>query len=188
MSQQNTLIPRQPVPDLAVDTLDQGTWRLADQKPERFTMIVFYRGLHCPICSKYLGDLQRHLGELEERGTGVIAISGDSEERARQSKQDWGLETLNIGYGMSLDKAREWGLFITSGIGKTSIGIEEPRLFSEPGLFLVRSDGTLYFSTVQTMPFARPCFADIIGALDVVISRNYPARGEVADHTEKQVA
>lgn len=188
MSQQNTLVPRQSVPELTLETLDHGTWRLADQKPERFTLIAFYRGLHCPICSKYLADLQRHLGDLEERGTVAIAISGDDEERARQSKQDWGLDKLNVGYGMSLDKAREWGLFVSSGIGKTSIGIEEPKLFSEPGLFLVRSDGTLYFSSVQTMPFARPRFADIVGALDVVISRNYPARGEVVDHREQQVA
>jgi hypothetical protein len=29
------------------------------------------------------------------------------------------------------------------------------------------------------MPFARPHFADILGALDFVIAKNYPARGEV---------
>lgn len=184
MLQPNTLIPRQPVPELAVETLDSGSWRLADQRPERFTMIAFYRGLHCPICSKYLGDLERHLEKLEERGTGVIAISSDGEERARQSKRDWELNKLTIGYGLSLDKAREWGLFISAGIGTSSVGIEEPPLFSEPGLFLVRNDGTLYFSSVQTMPFARPRFADIVAALDVVIGRNYPARGEVVDHHE----
>lgn len=188
MLQPNTLIPRQSVPELTVETLDGGTWRLADQTPERFTLIAFYRGLHCPICSKYLGDLERHLGKLDERGTGVIAISSDNEERARQSKRDWGLNELPIGYGLSLDKARDWGLFISSGIGTSSVGIEEPPLFSEPGLFLVRNDGTLYFSSVQTMPFARPRFADIVGALDVVIERNYPARGEVVDHHEGRAA
>ena len=67
--------------------------------------------------------------------------------------------------------------------GVTSSGFEEPALFSEPGLFLVRPDGTLYFGTVQTMPFARPAFAEILGALDFVIAKNYPARGEIVDHT-----
>jgi len=183
MSRPNVLFPRRPVPELAVETLDHGAWRLADQKPERFTLVAFYRGLHCPICSKYLADLEKHLGDFRERGTGVIAISSDGEERAGQSQRDWGLEELAIGYGLGLDKAREWGLFISSGIGKSSIGVEEPALFSEPGLFLVRPDGTLYFSSVQTMPFARPRFGDIVGALDVVIKRDYPARGEVADQT-----
>jgi hypothetical protein len=60
----------------------------------------------------------------------------------------------------------------------TSIGIEEPALFSEPGLFLVRPDGTLYYAAVQTMPFARPHFDELIGALDFAIAKDYPARGE----------
>jgi hypothetical protein len=61
----------------------------------------------------------------------------------------------------------------------TSTGVEEPALFSEPGLFLVRADGTLYFASVQTMPFARPRFVDVVAALDYVIANDYPARGEV---------
>ena len=32
-------------------------------------------------------------------------------------------------------------------------------------------------------PFARPAFAEILGALDFVIAKNYLARGEVIDHT-----
>ena len=65
--------------------------------------------------------------------------------------------------------------------GKTSVGIEEPALFSEPGLFLVRPDGTLYWSAVQTMPFSRPHLADLLAALDFIAERNYPARGEVVN-------
>ncbi|MFN5132845.1 MAG: AhpC/TSA family protein, partial [Candidatus Fonsibacter sp.] len=30
----------------------------------------------------------------------------------------------------------------------------------------------------QTMPFARPIFKDLLGAIDFAISKNYPARGE----------
>ena len=60
--------------------------------------------------------------------------------------------------------------------------MEEPPLFSEPGLFLIRPDGTLYFGTVQTMPFARPTIPEIMGAIDFVIEKKYPARGEVVDH------
>lgn len=45
------LIPRQPVPALEVATVGGGTWKLADQTPENFTMVVFFRGLHCPICA-----------------------------------------------------------------------------------------------------------------------------------------
>lgn len=65
------------------------------------------------------------------------------------------------------------------GRGPTSLGIVEPALFSEPAIYLVRADGTLYFGSVQTMPFARPHFADILSAIDHVVSKDYPARGEV---------
>jgi hypothetical protein len=66
--------------------------------------------------------------------------------------------------------------------------MEEPALFNEPGIFLVRPDGTLYFAAVQTMPFARPHFADILGALDFVIAKNYPALGEITDPVAQQDA
>ncbi len=76
-----------------------------------------------------------------------------------------------------LEEARRWGLFVFAG--RTLIGIEEPALFSEPGLFLVRADGALYFSSIQTMPFARTHFADVLAVIDTVVAKDYPARGEV---------
>jgi peroxiredoxin len=175
------LFPRQSVPPLAIVTVDGDTWRLADQKPERFTLVVFYRGLHCPICGGYLQDLNRKLSEFERRGVTVIALSSDSQERAMAAKTKWRLTDLKLGYGLDLETARRWGLYISRGHGPTSSGLDEPELFSEPALYFVRPDGTLYFGTSQTMPFARPHFDDILTALDFVIAKDYPARGEVTD-------
>ncbi len=172
------LTPRLPVPALAVPTLDGTTWALAEQKPDTFTMIVFYRGLHCPICKPYLRDLDRKLAEFEARGVTAIAVSSDSEERARRARDEWELDRLPIGFGLSIDKGREWGLYVSSSRGMTSVGIEEPALFTEPGLFLIRPDGTLYAGTIQTMPFARPSFSELSGALDFIMKSDYPARGE----------
>ena len=188
MTSLNPLFPRQPVPALDVATVGGGRWSLAAQRPENFTLVVFYRGLHCPICSRYMGDLENKLGQFEARGLSVVAISSDSAERAAEAKEKWGLAKLTVGYGLDLDKAREWGLYISTSRGKTSTGVAEPALFSEPGLFVIRPDGTLYFGTAQTMPFARPAFAEILGALDFVIKNDYPARGEVLDHHKPQAA
>jgi hypothetical protein len=85
---------------------------------------------------------------------------------------------VRFAYGLSLKSARQWGLYISASRGKTSIGIEEPALFSEPGVFLVKPDGTLYYGAVQTMPFARPQFQDLLGAIDFAVAKDYPARGE----------
>ena len=174
----STIVPRTRTPDLEVATVGGGIWRLADQRPERFTMIVAYRGLHCPICKNYLRDLDRNKAEFEKRGVEVVVVSSDDRERAEEAKRGWELENLTVGYGMSIDKGREWGLFVSTSRGKTSAGIEEPPLFTEPGLFLVRPDQTLYASNIVTMPFTRPHFKDVLGALDVIIERDYPARGE----------
>jgi peroxiredoxin len=157
-----------------------GKWVLAERKPERFTLVVFYRGLHCPICRGYLGELAKLEPEFKARGVEVIAVSSDDAERARQAATEWQLGNLTVGYGLDLAVARAWGLFISTSRGKTSAGIEEPARFSEPGVFLVRADGTLYWSAIQTMPFARPHFRELLTAVDFVISKDYPARGEVA--------
>jgi peroxiredoxin len=172
------LIPRQPVPSLAIDTVAHGPFDLASDQPQHFSMIVFYRGLHCPICTKYLLELERLVPEFAKRGTSAIAVSTDGVDRARTMSQKISAAQLRIGYGVSVTSARAWGLYISTSRGKTSTGVDEPALFSEPGLFLVRPDGTLYYGAVQTMPFARPNFNDLLGALDFVIANSYPARGE----------
>jgi peroxiredoxin len=173
------LLPRRRVPNLRVPLVGGGTYDIRKETPALFSLIVFYRGLHCPICRVQLKELEAKLGEFERCGVSVVAISSDADERAVQTKREWQLLRLRIGYGLSLPAAREWGLYISSGRGKTSIGVEEPARFAEPAIYLVRPDGTLYFGSVQTMPFARPHFSDILGAIDYVVKNDYPARGEV---------
>ncbi len=172
------LKPRKPVPALEFDTVGGGHWSLAAQKPQTFTMVVVYRGLHCPVCRKYTSELNGMIGEFDKRGVSTVIASTDTKERAEQAKSHWGLPNLTIGYGVPIDKAREWGLYISTSRGVTSAGIEEPPLFAEPGLFLVKPDGTLYWASTSTMPFARPHFPEMAQAIDFVLSKNYPARGE----------
>lgn len=136
-------------------------------------MVVFYRGLHCPVCRAYLAELERKLAAFTERGVEVIAVSGDDSERAQRTVEEWKLAQLAIGYGQSIASMRQWGLFVSHGIK-----VPEPDLFGEPGLFLVRPDGTLYYAAVNSMPFGRPRLDDMLAALDFIIARDYPPRGE----------
>lgn len=172
------LIPRKKVPALQLPTVAKKAFDLADASGERGTLVVFYRGLHCPICAKYLTELDTLIPEFNKRGLNVIAVSSDNEERAIAMADKLNAEHLEIAYDLTLEKAKEWGLYISASRGKTSLGIEEPALFSEPGLFLVSPDQSLYFGSVNTMPFIRPNFAELVGALDFIIANNYPARGE----------
>jgi peroxiredoxin len=172
------LTPRQPVPALHIPLVTGGHFALGEAPAERFDLLVFYRGLHCPICAKYLMELEALAPEFHKRGVQVVALSSDNAERAQAMSEKIKASHLKIGYGLSLASAREWGLYISASRGKTSIGIEEPALFSEPGVFIVRPDGTLYYGATQTMPFARPQFQDLLGAIDFAIAKDYPARGE----------
>lgn len=173
------LYPRQAVPELTIHTTE-GEWQLSAHTPENFTLLVFYRGYHCPICRTYLTELNRLSAEFAERGVSILALSSDTEARALSAKQEWALNQLTLGYELSKAQANAWGLYRSAGKGKTSIGIEEPAEFSEPALYLIRPDGTLYWGSVSTMPFARPNFKEMLGALDFVLKNDYPARGELS--------
>jgi peroxiredoxin len=164
---------REKPPALEVDTVDGDRWSLALQRPKAFTMVVVYRGLHCPICRAYLSDLERRLDDFAARGVEVIAISADDAGRAATTKAEWRLERLPIGYGLSIDTARSWGLFISRSIKDT-----EPAEFAEPGLFLIEPGGTLYFASINSAPFARPDFGELLKTIDFVLEKSYPARGE----------
>lgn len=165
--------PRERAPELAVDLVGGGHWQLAEQHPENFTMVVFYRGLHCPACRAQLSELNRRVGEVESRGVTAIAVSGDTRERAERSAQEWHLDRLTIGYGLSEETARAFGLFVSQGINE-----DEPARFNEPGLFLIRPDGTVYYELISSMPWGRPRLDNILGGIDYAVTHHYPARGE----------
>lgn len=59
-------------------------------------------------------------------------------------------------------------------------GRQGPRAaqFNEPGLFLVRPDGTLYSAHVQSTLFARPHLDNLVTAVRYINENAYPARGE----------
>lgn len=174
----NALLPRHPVPSLNVPLVNGGRFVLGASPGDKFDLVVFYRGLHCPICAKYLMELERLMPEFASRGVQVVAVSSDVEARGKEMSDKVKASGIKFAYGLCLRSARQWGLYISTSRGKTSIGIDEPALFSEPGVFLVRPDGTLYYGAVQTMPFARPQFQDLIGAIDFAVAKDYPARGE----------
>jgi len=137
-------------------------------------MIAFYRGLHCPGCQAYLRGMDREVDAFAEIGVDVIAVSGDDRDRAEQAKRGWNLESLTVGYGVSGETMQDWGLFISKGMGD-----DEPELFSEPGLFVIKPDGSVYYVAVNSMTFGRPRMSEVLKALEMKISHDAPANGEV---------
>lgn len=171
----NKPMPDAQAPALSLPLVGGGTWTLADQNPQAFSMIVVYRGYHCPVCKTYLGKLEELASAYEEAGVSLVAVSMDGEERATLAKEEWGLTKTPVAYGMTEGNARDWGLYISSSIKET-----ESEIFAEPGLFWVRPDGRLYLVDIANMPFARPDL-DLLLDKAPMVGKGYPARGVKAD-------
>ena len=167
------LTPGQKVPTLDLPLTIDARFELSKQSPETFTMLVFYRGKHCPVCKGQLEEIGGRLNDFTERGINVFAISMDSEERAMVAHNDWNTHDLPLAWNLSEEKAREFGLFISEKRPDS----EEPDRFSEPGLFLVKPNGELYFQVVQNAPFTRPPLDDLLQGIDYVLKNDYPTRG-----------
>lgn len=165
-------LPGQPAPTLSLDLIIRAEWELSEQSPDLFTMIVFYRGLHCRICRDYLGKVRALYDEFLTKGVEVIHVSMDTHDKATKAHEEWGLDPIPMGHGLTEEQARAWGLYLSEGRGDA-----EPALFAEPGLFLVRPDGTLYLAETASAPFVRPDLDLLLGKLDLIREKDYPPRG-----------
>jgi peroxiredoxin len=165
-------LPGRPAPELKLDLIIGLDWVLADQSPDAFTMIVFYRGLHCPICKGYLKGLRERYDDWLAAGVEVINVSMDTKERATEAHEDWGLDPIPMGYGLTEETARAWGLYLSEGMTE-----KEPKLFSEPGLFWVRPDGTLYLAEMASSPIVRPDLEALRSRIGFVREKDYTPRG-----------
>ncbi|KGE04571.1 hypothetical protein HRUBRA_00910 [Pseudohaliea rubra DSM 19751] len=133
---------------------------------------MVYRGMQCGYCKAQLAEFDASLDELGERGFGALAVSMDTAERAAQTQQ--ALPRLPVAYGLAESDARASGLFLSSARKESEMPV-----FCEPGLFLVRSDGTLEAAWLSSLAFPRPTAVAILQAIDLVagVDPSLPPRG-----------
>ncbi|WP_017730525.1 redoxin domain-containing protein [Nafulsella turpanensis] len=168
------LRPREEVPELSLKLINGESWSTEQANEADFmTLLLFYRGYHCPVCRSYVPQLAKLVEKFENMGIRVVAASSDSKERAEKTYQEWGLDKLKLAYGLSIEEARKWGLSVSHGIKEG-----EPDVFSEPGLFLIKPDKSLYAYSIQSMPFTRPNLEELLQGLQYIKQNDYPARGE----------
>lgn len=166
------LTPDTQAPDLKLPLVGGGTFDLATETPENFTLVLFYRGYHCPVCKTYLGGLVDTLKDYEAAGFSVVVASMNSEELAEKAVNDWNLGDLRVGHSLSVDQAKDWGLWISKAFKDV-----EADIFTEPGLFWIRPDGKLYLADISNMPWARPDLKMLLSKVGYALANNYPARG-----------
>ena len=169
------VIPGDTMPALDARLVGGGRWALAGEKADKLALLVFYRGVFCPVCRTWLGDLDRLLPEFYKRGVSVIALSCDKKDAAESAVKEWGLQRLRVGYNLPPDDARQAGLYISEGRGvNPATNQKEPMLFTEPALLAVLPDGILYAAWIQSAPYARPHLAEVLTAIDNFVARGLP--------------
>ena len=166
------LTPDTQVPALSLPLVGGGTFTLNETAPEHFTMVVFYRGHHCPVCKTYLEKLNGLAAGYAAAGFDMVVASMNSEDLAQQTAAEWDIGNLKLAYGLSEATAREWGLWISKAIKEA-----EADVFCEPGMAWVRPDGRLYMIDISNMPWARPDLELLLSKVPMAVEKGYPARG-----------
>jgi peroxiredoxin len=168
-------------PALSVPLINGDTFTLVERNPKHFTVVIFYRGAHCPLCFRYVKEIEENYQKALDGGFEIVLVSMDTLAKATQFAQDIadsiGAPSLQvpIAYGLTEEQARSWGLYISNN----KEGSNEPKVFSEPGLYVVRPDTTVVVAMVQSTPFTRPSIPDLISGLQYILDNNYPIRGSL---------
>ncbi len=169
------LTPDTQVPALKLPLVGGGTFDLSQESPENFTMVLFYRGLHCPVCKNYIGGMAAMLDDFEAAGFSVVVASMNGKELAEKAASEWELGRTRVAYDVTVEDAKNWGLWISKAFKDV-----EADIFTEPGLFWVRPDGKLYLADISNMPWARPDLKNLLSKVGYALENNYPARGTYA--------
>lgn len=161
-----------PFPPTPLPTIQGEQLVLGQPAPGQWQLVVVYRGLHCPICKKYLAQLQEMKADFDAMNVQIVAVSTDGQDKAEKFRTEVGL-SFPVAYDLDIAKARELGLYISSPLSSA----ETDQDFAEPGLFLIRPDGGLHFSEVSSTPFCRPDLNMIKMGVGYILNKGYPARG-----------
>jgi peroxiredoxin len=83
-----TLKTGDTIPEIELSTMDNLPFLLrADQKGQPL-VIIFYRANWCPFCNAHLSDLQSYFKPLMKLGYKLIAISTESVENLKTTKEN----------------------------------------------------------------------------------------------------
>lgn len=169
-----SILPGNAFPPIDLPRVGGGRVSNASFDAPFMTVLNVYRGLHCPRCHRQFDDFIAHRSELDEVGARIVSISTDPQDRADQAVAEWGLGDLEVGYDLSIQGARELGLFISEALREG-----ETANFAEAAVFFIRPDGVLWGSSVNSFPFLRPTAEMILDAVSMAKARSYPPRGSV---------
>lgn len=169
------LQPGQSFPNITVNTLEGSSFNLAKPTGEYdWKMVIVYRGKHCPLCTRYLNELNQAVPEFNKLGVDVVAVSADSEELARLHMTEVN-PNFPVGYDLSIEQMQQLGLFIS----EPRLGMGAQRPFAEPGLFIINEEGNVRILDISNVPFARPSISSMLMGINYLrgLTEKLPING-----------
>ena len=136
-------------------------------------LVVVYRGKHCPICTKYLNQLETVKKSFYDAGVDIIAISADSKEQLECHLAEKIDIDFPIAYGLTVEQMNELGLYISNPRSEK----ETDHPFAEPATFVINADGNIQIIDISNAPFARPELEALANGLSFIRENDYPIRG-----------
>ena len=175
----STLHPEQPFPELLATSLAGESIDISKPGADaEWRMVVVYRGVHCPMCTKYLNKLEGFLDRLSSIGIDLVAVSADSKEQLQEH-----LERLDISFpvyfGLTVEQMTSLGLYISNPRSEK----ETDHRFPEPGLFVINQNGDLHVVDLSNNPFVRPDIDTMLSGLEWIKNpdNHYPVRGTYSE-------
>ena len=137
-------------------------------------MVVVYRGKHCPLCTRYLTQLEQIKESFYKTGVDVVAVSADGETKASAHVKKMGL-SFPVAYDLSIEQMQTLGLYISHPRSQ----LETDRPFAEPGIYVINDNGQVQITDVSNAPFARPELEHLASGIGFIrdANNNYPIRG-----------
>ena len=80
-------------------TQEQGLWQA----------VFVYRGKHCPLCTKYLNEIESYKQAFLDAGVEVLAVSADSKQQLQEHVAQLDV-SFPIAYGLSEQQMKELGV------------------------------------------------------------------------------
>lgn len=145
-----------------------------DTAMDGFYMVVVYRGKHCPICTKYLNEIQENKEKFDKLNTKIVAISTDSVEQLNEYFEESIREVSFPVYAeLSTDTAKDLGLYLS----EPTSNAETNHVFTEPALYLINPERKVQIIELSNAPFARPKLDYILMGINHITKNDYPIRG-----------
>ena len=138
---------------------------------DRWSMLVVYRGKHCPRCKKYLNKFNAMLADWDAV-LDVIVVSADTEEKAAADIAEFGW-SFDVGYGLTENQMRALGLYVSDPLSEA----ETTTRFAEPGTFAFKPDGEMMLVDISNGPAARPDLEELLDGMTFNINNDRPVRG-----------